>query len=113
MSVTWSALVIQQPAAEPSSGPGSGFFLFQLAMIFAIIYFLMIRPKIKQEKRHRERISELKKGDEIVTSGGIVGEVVHIKDDRITVRSGESRFVVLKDRVSDVPAAKEKDGRSA
>ena len=114
MTVTWSStLVTQQPTEQPSSGPGSGFFLFQLAMIFAIIYFLMIRPKIKQEKKHRERISQLKKGDEIVTAGGIVGEVVHLKDDRVTVRSGESRFVVLRDRVADVPAPKGNDGKSA
>jgi preprotein translocase subunit YajC len=75
-----------------------------MAIIFAIIYFLMIRPKVKQERRHREQVAQLKKGDEVVTAGGVVGEVIHIKDDRVTIKSGESRFVVMRDRIADIPS---------
>jgi preprotein translocase subunit YajC len=76
--------------------------LLQLALIFGIIYFLMIRPKVKQEKQHRERVTQLKKGDEVVTAGGVVGQVIHLKEDRITIKSGESRLIVLRDRVADI-----------
>ncbi len=86
--------------------------MLQLALIFAIIYFLMIRPKVKQEKQHRERVTQLKKGDEIVTAGGIVGQVIHLKEDRITVKSGESRLVVLRDRVADIISPDAKQGTS-
>jgi preprotein translocase subunit YajC len=82
-----------------------GIFLFQMAAFIAIIYFLLIRPKIQQEKRHREQISQIKRGDEVVTAGGIVGEVVHIKDDRLTLKSGESRIVVQRDRIAEVRSA--------
>ena len=50
MTLSWPlAFVFQQPSPQ-STGPGSGFFLFQMALIFGIIYFLMIRPKVKKEK---------------------------------------------------------------
>jgi preprotein translocase subunit YajC len=84
-----------------------------MAIIFAIIYFLMIRPKVRQERRHREQIAQLKKGDEVVTAGGVVGEVIHIKDDRVTIKSGESRFVVMRDRIADIPSMTEKQEKRA
>ena len=105
------AFVFQQPS-QPT-GPSSGFFLFQLALIFGIIYFLMIRPKLKKEKDHRERVSRLKRGDQVVTAGGIVGKVIHLEDDRITVKSGESRFVVMRDRVADIPSGDRKQEKPA
>jgi len=77
-------------------------FLVQMLGIVAIFYFLIIRPKIQQEKKHREKLQQIKRGDEVVTAGGIIGEVVHLKDDRVTVKSGESRFVVQRDRIADV-----------
>jgi len=84
-----------------------------MAIIFAIIYFLMIRPKVKQERRHREQIAQLKKGDEVVTAGGVVGEVIHIRDDRVTIKSGESRFVVMRDRIADIPSMTAKEEKRA
>jgi len=89
------------------------FFLQMLAFI-AIIYFLMIRPKIQQEKKHKARLAAIKRGDQIVTAGGIVAEVIHIKDDRLTVKSGESRIVVQRDRVADIvnPGSTEKKKRT-
>ena len=89
-------------------------FLFQIAAIFGIFYFLMIRPQQKQKKEHEERLRNLKRGDSVVTAGGLVGEVMHIKEttkdgtaeksmeDHITVKSGESRVVVERGRIARV-----------
>lgn len=89
-------------------------FLFQIAAIFGIFYFLMIRPQQKQRKEHEERLRNLKRGDTIVTAGGLVGEVMHLKetvkegkpeksmDDHITIKSGESRVVVERGKVARV-----------
>ena len=108
MTTLWSMLFAFQEPAQAQRGPGgSSFFLIQMLLIFAIIYFFMIRPKVKQERQHRERVTQLRKGDEVVTAGGIVGEIVHLKDDRVTLKSGESRLVVLRDRIADIPSAKE------
>jgi len=98
------------------SGQGSGnsmmVFMIQMVAIVGIVYFLMIRPKVQQEKQHKQRLSQIKRGDEIVTAGGIVAEVVHIKDDQLTIKSGESRLVVLRDRVSEVRTAKTAEAKS-
>jgi preprotein translocase subunit YajC len=77
--------------------------------IFAIFYFLLIRPQQQQRKQHEAAILQLKKGDRIVTAGGLVGEVQHIKaaatpgaDDEITVKSGESRLIVERGRIAKI-----------
>ena len=111
--------------AAPGGGSAMPLFLFQIVMIFGIFYFLMIRPQQKQRKQHEERLRNVKKGDEIVTAGGIVGEVVHIRetvkdgqrtpsmDDRITIKSGDSRLIIERARIARVveptaPAAADK-----
>ena len=76
--------------------------LFQVAAIFGIFYFLIIRPQRRQREQHDKLLQTLQKGDQVVTSGGIVGEVVHIKDNEITIRSGESKLVVLRANIVSV-----------
>ena len=64
----------------PPGGSGSSQVMMQLLFfgaIFAIFYFLMIRPQQKQRKQHEERLRSLKRNDEVVTVGGIIGKVVH------------------------------------
>jgi preprotein translocase subunit YajC len=89
------------PSGQPG-GRGLGIFLFQMAAFIAIIYFLLIRPKVQQERKHREQLAQIKRGDEVVTVGGLMGEVVHIKDDRLILKTGEARVVVQRDRIAEV-----------
>jgi preprotein translocase subunit YajC len=105
MLATWS--LFGAPPGGQADGRVMGAFLVQMVLIIGIVYFLLIRPKVQQEKKHRERLSQLKKGDEVVSVGGVIGEVIHMKDDRITIRSGESRLVLQRDRIAEVrsPAA--------
>ncbi len=100
-----------QTAAPGAGSTNIAAFLFQIGAIFAIFYFLMIRPQQKQRKAHEAAILAMKKGDQIVTAGGIVGEVVHIKEttvgtpslsDHITVKSAESKLVVVRNRIASV-----------
>jgi preprotein translocase subunit YajC len=87
-----------------SAGGGMTIFLVQMVAIIAIFYFLIIRPKVQQEKKHKERLEQVRKGDEVVTAGGIVGDVVHLKDDKVTIKSGESRLVIQRSRIAEVRA---------
>ncbi len=97
--------------APPPGQQGSGAMMIvvvQIGALLAIFWFLLIRPQRTQAKQHEEMLKGLKRGDEIVTSGGIVGKVVHLKDDRVTIESGESRFIIERERVAKVltqPAA--------
>ena len=65
-------------------GAGFGGFI-PLILMFVIFYFLLIRPQQKRTKEHRQMISELKKGDRIVTSGGIHGRITGLDDQTLTV----------------------------
>lgn len=109
--VITSLLVAQ--AAQPRATNPMLPLLIQMGAIFAIFYFLMIRPQQKQRRQHEERLRNLRKGDSVVTAGGLVGEVVHIKeqsgddakktmDDHITIKTGESRVVVERGRIARV-----------
>ena len=109
-----TTLFLALQAAPPARQGGATFFVVQLVLIMAIIYFLMIRPQQKQRKQHESTIMSLKKGDEIVTVGGIVGRVVHIKEgmkdgspvatlsDHVTIQSGESRLIVERGRIARI-----------
>ena len=73
-------------AAEGGFGSGAGGFEFILLIGFvAIFYFLIWRPQSKRQKEHRALVGSLSKGDEIVTNGGIMGQVTRVSDDLILV----------------------------
>ena len=105
------ALLFMQPS--PGSNPMYGF-AFQIVLIIAIFYFILLRPQQKQRQQQERSLREVKKGDEIVTAGGIIGEVIHIKsttkdgaevvtmEDRITIKSAESRLVIERGRIAKV-----------
>lgn len=90
--------------AVPREGGNSGtIFFIQMAVIFAIFYFLLLRPQAKERQRHDKMLKELKKGDEIITNGGIIGRVVHVEENRLTVKTGDNtRLTVDRSRVAAV-----------
>ena len=73
-------------AGGGGGGQGGGFGAFiPLILMFAIFYFLLIRPQQKKAKVHREMIAAVKKGDRVVSSGGLHGVVTGLTDDVVTV----------------------------
>lgn len=73
--------------------------VLQIAALVGIFWFLLIRPQRQQQKKHQEMLKAMKKGDEVVTGGGIVGRIVHLKEDRVTIESAESRLIVERERI--------------
>ncbi len=69
-----------QAAAAPGTGSALASFV-PLILIFGIMYFLMIRPQQKKMKEHRAMVEALRRGDQVVTQGGIVGKVVKVQED--------------------------------
>jgi preprotein translocase subunit YajC len=68
--------------AQAAGGAGSAFASFvPLILIFAIMYFLLIRPQQKKLKEHQAMVAAVRRGDQIVTQGGIIGKVVKVKED--------------------------------
>lgn len=109
--------LLQAPAPAPGGANPMVFFV-QIAVIFAIFYFIVMRPQRKQQKLLEQALMNMSKGDRISTAGGIVGEVVFLGSnpnrtasegtpgpsmaDHITIKSGESKLVVERGRIVKV-----------
>ena len=79
------------------AGPGSPVPMILLMVgIFAVFYFLMIRPQKQKDKQRRETIAQMKKGDRVITIGGIHGEVVGLKDKTMILRVDPDSGATLK-----------------
>lgn len=89
-------------AAPAPQDPGFVSFL-PLIILFVVFYFLLIRPQLKQAKQHKRLVSELAKGDEIVTNGGLLGKIREVGDNFIVVEIAKDTEVkVQKQAVSTV-----------
>ncbi|MEL7028419.1 MAG: preprotein translocase subunit YajC [Pseudomonadota bacterium] len=88
----------------PAEGPGFLIQIMPFLLIFAIFYFFLIRPQQKRVKEHQAMVSAVRRGDQVVTSGGIVGKVTKVLDDsEIMVEISDGVAVkVLKSTLSDV-----------
>ncbi|NVK21349.1 MAG: preprotein translocase subunit YajC [Kangiellaceae bacterium] len=76
-------------ATAAPQGGGLMSFLIMFVPLILIMYFMMIRPQQKKMKQHKEMMNALEKGDEVMTTGGIIGKVAKIKDDFVVVAINE------------------------
>ncbi|GAB6188777.1 preprotein translocase subunit YajC [Marinitoga arctica] len=76
--------------AVTTTGAGSIWsLLFPFVLIFGLMYFLIIMPQRRQEKKHRDMLSKLKKDDKILTQSGIIGKIVNINNDFVRIRTAD------------------------
>ena len=66
-----------------------------IVLMFVVLYFLMIRPQMKRQKEQKSMMEALSKGDEIVTSGGLLGKIVKVNDAYVTVEVSEGNEIVM------------------
>ena len=97
------------PAYAQTAGGGGGDFLvtlFPFLIVFAIIYLLILRPQQKRQKQHTEMVKNVRRGDTVVTNGGLMGRVTKVSDDEhieIEVADGV-RVRQMKSMLADVRA---------
>ncbi len=89
--------------SQAAGGQGGGMMAFlPLILLFVVFYFLLIRPQQKRAKQHKSFMENLKKGDTVVTSGGLYGKITGITDEAVTMEIAEKvRVKVLKSAVVD------------
>lgn len=85
---------------EQTSAMGILTSLIPFIAIFAIFYFLFIRPQKNQQKKHKEMLEALKAGDKVVSYGGIMCEIIKVDEKFFTIRSGESVMQLAKEYVA-------------
>ncbi len=81
-----------QAGAAPAAAGGGGDLMMSLLLpvgMIVIFYFLLIRPQNNRMKKHRAMIASMKKGDKVVTQGGIIGRIFKISDEEVTIDTGE------------------------
>ena len=81
-----------------------------LAVMGVMFYFLFIRPQQKKAKQHAELLKAIRAGDKILTSGGIVGIVVNVKEKVVTIRSADTKLEVTKSAIAEIT---ERGGQSS
>ncbi|MBK6781346.1 MAG: preprotein translocase subunit YajC [Gemmatimonadetes bacterium] len=99
--MTLSLLALMAPAPDGSSA-GLTMLLLQIGAIGLVFFFLILRPQQQARKKHEDLLKNLKKGDEVVTVGGLMGRVKDIKEDRVTIESGTAAVVVDRARIVKV-----------
>jgi preprotein translocase subunit YajC len=78
-------------------------FVFPLVIVMAIFYFILIRPQLKRQKQHGAMLASLQKGDKVITSGGIHGVIVGLKEDVVVLKVAENtKIEVSRSAVSGV-----------
>ena len=91
MSVMMNILMsTTQQAQGNGDSPSALVSLIPFVLIFVVFYFLFIRPQTKRQKEHQQMMSSLKKGDRVMTSGGLIGTIVGVGDETVTVRFGDN-----------------------
>ena len=104
-------MLISPAYAQAAGAGGSDMFvsLLPLVLIFAVFYFLMIRPQQKKAKLHKEMLAALKRGDRVVTGGGIVGRVIRVEgDNEILVEiASDVRVRIRQSTISEVVSRSE------
>ena len=87
-----SMLVLLAPR---EGGNALSIFLFQAVLFIMIFYFILLRPQRKEQERHREMLKQLGKGDRVITSGGIIGQIVHAAEHELTIKTGDNTRIVV------------------
>ena len=90
-------------AAAPSTGTSFFIQTIPLVLVFVIFWFLMIRPQQRRAKEHQAQIAAVKKGDRVVTGGGLIGKVIKVGDSEVEVELGPNmRVMVVKSTLTQV-----------
>ncbi len=99
-------LAMAGPATPPGTAPDpKGQIVSTLGMFLimgAMFYFVLIRPQQKKAKEHAELLRSVRPGDKVLTSSGIVGVVLTVKERTITVRSGDSKLEIAKSGIAEI-----------
>src|SRR5215510_694200 len=97
-----------QAAGTPAGGGDILMSMAPMVLIFVVFWFLLIRPQQKKAKEHRAVVAALKRGDRVITSGGIHGQVTHVADDHLVVEIADGvKIKILRDAVSAIPSKPE------
>lgn len=94
---------ISNAYAQDAAAQGGLMSFLPLIIIFAVFYFMLIRPQMKRAKEHKQLVSQLAKGDEVITNGGMLGKITDVSDAFVTLELAENvKIKVQRQAVANV-----------
>ncbi len=102
-SLTTTMLAMGSPPSQPGQ-PAAPWYMqmFPFILMIVVFYFILIRPQQKKAKQHQELLKQIKAGDKVVTTSGILGTVISVKERSVSLRSADTKLEVLKSAISEV-----------
>ena len=103
MNLKIATAFLAQASTPPAQKPAPVWTnIVPLLLMVVVFYFILIRPQQKKAKDHTSLLKTLRSGDKIVTSGGVVGVVVTVKEKTVSIRSADTKLEVLKSAISEI-----------
>src|SRR5688572_23709930 len=100
---TTSALIAMGAPPQPGQeAPPFYVQIFPFVLMLIVFYFILIRPQQKKAKEHQELLKGLRSGDKVLTTAGIVGTVISVKEKSVTLRSADTKIEILKSAVAEI-----------
>ncbi|WP_370458415.1 preprotein translocase subunit YajC [uncultured Desulfovibrio sp.] len=100
------AMGTPQAGGAPASGTDMLMQFMPLILMFVIFWFLLIRPQQKRAKAHKQMLSELKRGDHVMSSSGLIGRILEIDDEQVLLETGEAKVRISRAAIGGLLAAK-------
>ena len=97
-----SLLAMAAPPREGEGGAPAWMSFVPLVLLMVVFYFILIRPQQKKAKEHTETLKSLRPGDKVVTSGGVLGTVLTVKEKTVTLRSADTKLEITKSAVGEI-----------
>jgi len=111
-----SLITLAQAGGEGGGGDGTMNLLIMIPAFILVFYFLLIRPQRQKDKERREMLDKVKKGDKIITTGGILGEVVRVGEREVVIlvdKEKNTRFRLLRTAIYGITESREGEGGTA
>jgi preprotein translocase subunit YajC len=96
------ALATPPSNGQPGTQPNPLVSFLPMILLVVVFYFILIRPQQQRAKQQKKLLEGLKSGDKVMTSAGLIGTVITVKDKSVTLRSADSKFEVSKASVTDI-----------
>jgi preprotein translocase subunit YajC len=97
-----SLIAMAPPPQEGGKAPAAWTSMVPLVLLLVVFYFILIRPQQKKQKEHQRLLTTLRPGDKVVTSGGVIGTILTVKEKAVTLRSADTKMEVSKGAVSEI-----------
>ncbi|MBA4148534.1 MAG: preprotein translocase subunit YajC [Verrucomicrobia bacterium] len=102
MNTTTALIAMGAPPAQGQEAPPFYITMAPFILMLVVFYFILIRPQQKKAKQHQELLKGLRSGDKVLTSAGILGTVISVKEKSVTLRSADTKIEILKSAVAEI-----------